>query len=369
MKAASFAAFLLAPALAVAAEIGPAAAWEPPAGAAAVLRAECASKPAADARACLLSFLKKNGASREAQDFALSLGGEAYMKRFEERGRVDLALTRYPFRADANDAVLLVNGEPALVDVSDPALLAPLQADPRLAALRREAPEAALWADDPGTPGVKARVGGGQRFVFAFPARDCRACAALATGFVAYDFDADGRFIGAKMVGLRRAAAFSIAGEVQAGKVFEAPIGSDMVFRLEPFPEGWTIAVKDKFGKDYCAIATLPFQGPNDLVIYGWHFLKRDDGVLGKSRNFRCVRTAIEYDAASKALDKVLWDANAPSSEIEAARKEQERLISAARPGRLTINDVKLGGAPGDQAPPIAALKFKFELFPAPGER
>src|SRR6185369_11293712 len=113
---------------------------------------------------------------------------------------------------------------------------------------------------------------GGQRFVFAFPARTCRDCADLTTGFVGYDFDAGGRFLGAKLLSLRRRAMFEASGEILDGKSFEAPVNADLVFRLEPFAEGWTIAVKDKAGRDYCAVVTPPFHGPNHLVIHGWHF-------------------------------------------------------------------------------------------------
>lgn len=338
------------------AEVGGAAAWNAPSGAAAALRAECAPKPAADARACLLEFLKGHGAGAEALDFARLLGGEAYLKRLDERGRVDIARVRFPFRAGAEDGVLLVNGRPAAVDVAAPELASALQQDARMVRFRKTEPDAQVWASEPGNPGVKLPPEGGQRFTFALPVKTCRACERVAIAYASYDFDASGAFKGARLVGLRRMAAFSVSGQVEAGKLFEAPVDKDLTLRLEPFPEGWSVAVKDKAGRDYCAIVTPPFTGANPLVLHGADFKSPD---APRVREFRCVRSAADYDAASKALEAALWGSG-PAA--EAAKAEQARLVRGARQGRLKIEDLALSGLPGDERPAISSLTFAVEL-------
>jgi hypothetical protein len=49
--------------------------------------------------------------------------------------------------------------------------------------------------------GEKQLSGGGQRFIFQFLIQDgCRACDPLGSAYVAYDFDAGGRFLGTKIL-------------------------------------------------------------------------------------------------------------------------------------------------------------------------
>ncbi|MDE2492220.1 MAG: hypothetical protein KGM24_15335, partial [Elusimicrobia bacterium] len=327
----------------------------------------CASKPRPGARACLRDAMRRGGASAAALDFSALLDGAGYLRRFDERGRVDVARVRWPLRANANDGALLVNGRPPIVDVSSPSLVSPLIGDRLLASVRAADPDARVWADDPGNPGVKEHDGG-ERVVFALPVRTCHACANLATAFVAYDFGPDGSFRGASVVGAQPAPVFRVSGEVEAGKAFAAPIGGGQVFRLIPFPEGWSIAVQDARGRDDCAVITPPYRGPNALVIHGSDFAKPGPGAPGRMRRFRCLAPG-DYDAAAAALDKTLWSRGVPAAELAAARAELDRLAAGARPGELMIRDVSLGGAPGDAAPPIARLDFTFELFPVPAAK
>jgi hypothetical protein len=119
--------------------------------------------------------------------------------------------------------------------------------------------------------------------------------------------------------------------------------------------------VKDTSGRDYCAIVTPPFTGPNDLVIRGRQLR---DGGAALTRNFRCVSTAAEYAQASAALGKILWGGGAPAKEIEEARAFHDKLSSGGRRGRLTITEFSLSGPPKDDAPGIEAMKFRFELLP-----
>lgn len=188
-----------APAVRAKEPVGPKAVWEALMGVMGNLHDECGSKTVPDVTRCLPKFMRKSGASPQALAFTKRLKGEGFLRRFDAAGPVGVAYVHYPFRANANDGVLLVNGRPDLVDVSDPALLKPLEKDPRVETVRVAEPEASLWATDPGGPTALMR-GEGRRFVFSFPLRTCHACENLAAARVAYDFDKDGKFLGVRLL-------------------------------------------------------------------------------------------------------------------------------------------------------------------------
>jgi len=347
-----------------AAEIGPDSVWQPLMGVSAQFRDECKMKPVPDVRACLRGFMERAGAKPPALELSRRLDGEGWAREFRELGRVDAVLVRYPFRANANDGVLLVNGTPELVDVASAAALKPLEDDARLAALRRGHPDAALWASDPGAPDAEERPGGGQRFVFSFPVRTCHACADLAETRVAYDFNADGLFLGTRLLTVENPPAFAVEGELSRGKAFEAPIDSTRTFRLSPFSEGWTIEVKDAAGNDYCKPVTPPYRGVNSLELFGRDFLGADGPRPDADRRFRCVEAPADEEEAFKTLGVVLWSGKASWKEIEAAQQAHERLAAAAQRGRLTLSRVVLGETGPGGRPRIESMTFRFELRP-----
>jgi len=190
-----------APAVRAQEPVGPKAVWEALMGVMGNLHDECGSKTVPDVSVCLPEFMRKAGASAQALAFTKRLKGEGFLRRFDAAGPVGVAYVHYPFRANANDGVLLVNGRPATVDVSDPALLKPLEKDPRVETIRVAEPQSTIWATDPGGPTTLMR-GEGRRFVFSFPMRTCHACENLAVARVAYDFDKDGKFLGVRLLGV-----------------------------------------------------------------------------------------------------------------------------------------------------------------------
>ena len=199
---------LLSAALAASApQAGPDAVWLAPRHTLDQLSAQCKGQAVPDVRQCLLSFMESSGAKPQAVAFAQGLEGVGFLRSLEPHDPVAVAFVTYPFRANANEGVLLVNGEPPLVDVSDPARLKPLLQDPRLRGVRVRQPDAGIWASDPGRPRVKKLRAKGVRFEFAFPVRVCHACADLAHARVGYDFDGSGRFLGAKLIGVNEAIA------------------------------------------------------------------------------------------------------------------------------------------------------------------
>lgn len=354
-----------APAAAPSPAVDETAVWSPTPGELVGLRDACAAKTGPDAGACLLAFMERAGATPAAIAFSRALGGTGYLRRLQDRGAVDSARVASPLKEGAPDRFLLVNGAPPRLDVSDRVLIAPLQGDPRVERLNPAGAVAAIQPGEPASAGAKPRPGGGERFLFVFPVKSCPDCPELASAFVAYDFDASSRFMGATLIGVRRPPVFSTTGEVTRGQAFSAPVGGGLTFRLEPFGEGWSIAVKDKDGKDYCGVVTPPFSGDNDLVLHGSQF---KDGRL-RPRRFKCLRTPEQYSQASADLGLILWGEGAPARKVRDARRLHAVLMDAARPGKLTIRSVKLSGGPEEEHPAIESMRFKIELFPAPGEK
>ena len=305
--------------------------------------------------------MSRAGAPPRAVDFARALGGAGYLRRVASAGRVAVGEAEYLFRAGADAGVLLLNGAPPVVDPSDPALLGPLMDDERLAVYRRESPGAAFWPGDADGPAEQPRPRGGQRFVFGLPLRVCRACAELARARAAFDFDGDGRFLGARLLTVVTPPLFSVSGTVTRGKGFEAPIDALRTFRLRPFSEGWTVEVKDKGGNDYCAVVTPPYRGTNDLMLFGGDF---KGAVAPAPRRFRCVAAQADQREAARALEKVLWSEKATWREVDAAAAEHEKIVLAAQRATLSLSLLQLGGSAPGGRPWIESTKFRFELLP-----
>jgi hypothetical protein len=185
--------------------VGAAAVWNPPAGFLAAMHAACDARPERLSE-CFLERMRAAGASSEAVAFTERAGGLQYMRAFREAGRVDVAWAVNPFRANTNDLVDLVNGDPPILDVDDPKHLEPavLERYPGYAAMRRAHPKLTSFPGDRHDRHAVqrvAQVGGGQRFVVGEDLRDgCHACAILGKARVAFDFDAGGKFRGVQVL-------------------------------------------------------------------------------------------------------------------------------------------------------------------------
>jgi curved DNA-binding protein CbpA len=145
---------------------------------------------------CMLGIMERTNATPQAINFARKYGG--YMSEFEEHGIVDIAYVVNPFLANSNDNILLVNGTPDIVDVSDYELPPDLQGDPRLQ--QAFAKGASLWTNHLNRP-VSIESGiNGQSFRFDFSIRTCNGCESLAIARISYDFDSSGRFQGTELL-------------------------------------------------------------------------------------------------------------------------------------------------------------------------
>ncbi len=155
---------------------------------------------------CFRKVMRESGASAEAVAFARRVESEAWMHAFRDTGRVDVAYVTYPFRANENQGVLLVNGEPGLVDVDNAGspLEGLLEKDPVYSGLARRFPGISLWPGDRytrGFPVMESLPGGGQRFYAGYLLRDgCHACKEIGSAMVAFEFSAEGRFLGKRLM-------------------------------------------------------------------------------------------------------------------------------------------------------------------------
>jgi predicted secreted protein len=162
------------------------------------VRQKCIDSDPSEIEECFADAMQSFGASNEAVSFTRFFGGGAYVRRFREAGRVDVAYVAYPFRANENHGILLVNGEPSIVDVDDIALLPKegMEQDKTYGTIKKAFPRVTLWPGDrsPKYPLAEPLPDGGQTFVIPYTLRNfCHACEVLGTAFFAFDFDKNGR--------------------------------------------------------------------------------------------------------------------------------------------------------------------------------
>jgi hypothetical protein len=152
--------------------------------------------------------MRRAGASSSAVAFARRIDSQGYLADFRDSGRVDVGWAVYPFRANENRVCLLLNGEPATIDVDEISRFRPvLAASLVFAAFERTHPGAAVFPGDRFHSSAiidESLPGGGQRFLVPYLLRDgCHACALLGRLLVAFEFDAAGRLVGTAVNAVR----------------------------------------------------------------------------------------------------------------------------------------------------------------------
>lgn len=160
---------------------------------------------------CYFEAMQRAGASREAVAFSRRLAKQhdgmlAFMRDFLNTGRVDIAYVICPFRANENQVCLLVNGSPEIIDVDNLRLLPQTQLKQNAVyqKLAGKYPAIDLWPGDrAGTqyPIARKLPNGGQRFIVAYYLQNgCHACARLGHARFAFDFNREGKFLGAQLL-------------------------------------------------------------------------------------------------------------------------------------------------------------------------
>lgn len=226
--------------------IGPAAVWEASAQLIEEIKTECADLTDPAAGRCLVSIMKKHGATPEAIAFTALMGNTAYLRQLQSDGRVDVAYVEYPFRPNENQGILLVNGFPRIIDVDDLSSMVKgqLQKDPLYIQLAKEFPAISLWpADRSGENAVVMGTSprGGLGFIVTYRLLNgCHDCALVGYARFAFEFDSLGNFIGVRLKGVEaKVAGDKGTGADSAGAQadpIEVAVGSDFSITLASNP-------------------------------------------------------------------------------------------------------------------------------------
>ncbi len=166
----------------------------------------CFPLPGGDPQ-CITGVMQKAGASPQAVEFdTKALGGEAFLTKFQEMGKVDLGTIVYPTRANSNTQFILVNGTPPLIHVDDADAFQKaidIHTDPLYSSLAAKFPQLEVSIGDNQFEKMEQPSAGGQRFIFSFRiVNGCRACEDAGVAHVAFDFDGSGSFTGLKLISL-----------------------------------------------------------------------------------------------------------------------------------------------------------------------
>jgi predicted secreted protein len=292
--------------------VSAAAVWNPPVDMLAAMRQKCGEADPTHMERCFLNEMKSAGASPEALAFAESLAaslGVVYLRAFRRLEKVDVAYIEYAFRANELEGVLLVNGNPSPIDVDDDRFTidAEMRKNAAYAALAEQYPHISLWPGDrfdSKLPTMTSTGWGTQSFLVQYTLRDgCHACAVLGTATLAFNFDTQGNFQGARVSSVAAAPApraaeiapssggFDVAGGVEeirvlAGKQFSITLAANRTtgyaWRLATPPD--PVMLK-QISNDYHAADSGALGAPGEEV---WTFESIVQGTV--QLNFEYVR-------------------------------------------------------------------------------
>ena len=265
-------------------EVGPEAVW--PVSRAMLTRAvekACDDAQGKGVDGPFLEVMEGLGAGPAALRFSASLETAAYLHAFQEAGPVDVGWVHYPFRANERFGCYLLNGNPGLLDVDDPAIRPEkaLKERARTSILGGQAGEITVWPGDrlgPGRVAVSALPDGGIRFIAGYVLRDgCHACDLLGSAEIAFDFDDKGGLLGSEVASMGKVIHTAVGGRVTLS--LEAPSkepGRWQAFRL-PSPDILRLESK----------AHVPARSGRDKPSERWTFEALAPGRV--LLNFRCV--------------------------------------------------------------------------------
>jgi hypothetical protein len=195
-------------------KIGPSAVWKLPDPLRTTILKKCgdATQPPSFAE-CFINQMQAGGAPAAAVAFTRELykvsGGEVgLMYGFHKVGPVDIAWVNYPLRANTNDGLLFVNGQPRIINVEDLKLLdqTDMQQDPQFQDAKAQFPNIGVWPGDrDGTtwPNSQATANGGVQFTVGYPLiNGCHACARAGFVLFNWNFGPQGKFLGTKFIGI-----------------------------------------------------------------------------------------------------------------------------------------------------------------------
>lgn len=150
--------------------------------------------------------MREDGASSEAIRFTEMTDTTGYVRQFACAGNVGIAYVDYPFRANENLGIILVNGDPPMIDVDDfrHVDLEKLKRDSTYLKLVSRYPDASLWPGDrfnTSEPHAVSLKNGHEGFIVTYTIRNgCHACEEIGTVRFEFVFGKEGRFMGTTLL-------------------------------------------------------------------------------------------------------------------------------------------------------------------------
>jgi len=162
---------------------------------------------------CMMQQMAKAGAPGDAVAFTRELSKQSegefgIMTGFHDEGPVAFAWVTYPLRANTNYGLLLVNGQPRILNVEDLKLLdvKTMKQSFQFRDLKRQYPNVDVWPGDRDGkiwPNSQAGPHGGIQFTVQYPLiNGCHACARAGFAIFNWNFDATGKFLGTAFQGM-----------------------------------------------------------------------------------------------------------------------------------------------------------------------
>jgi hypothetical protein len=162
---------------------------------------------------CMIGQMAKVSAPADAISFARQLYKEGHgefgiMTGFQDEGAVAFAWVTYPLRANTNYGLLLLNGQPRIVNVEDLTLLdvKTMKNSSQFRDLKGQFPDVDVWPGDRDGklwPNSEAGPNGGIQFTIDYPLiNGCHACARAGSALFNWNFDAQGKFLGTTFQGM-----------------------------------------------------------------------------------------------------------------------------------------------------------------------
>lgn len=187
--------------------------WKMPGGFVANAQAACGSSSAPQFGECVTREMLKAGASPSSMSFTRKLynqnhGEVGFMTSFQKGLPVDIAWVTYSWRPDHQYGLLLLNGEPEIVNVEDVSLLdrKTMQQSFQYKDLLNQFAKVEIFPRDrDGTTWPESQPGpdGGTQFVMSYPLRNgCVTCANAGSAIFTWNFDKQGKLLGTSFMGM-----------------------------------------------------------------------------------------------------------------------------------------------------------------------
>jgi hypothetical protein len=157
--------------------------------------------------------MEKAGAPGASVDFSRSLLKRRHedvgvMTSYQQGKPVDIAWVTYPWRQDHKYGLLLLNGQPTIVNIEDLDHLdqKSMRESLQYKTLQKQYPKVDIYPGDRDGrtyPDSQPGSNGGLQYILVYPLRNgCPNCANAGSAMFTWNFDMDGKFLGTSFMGL-----------------------------------------------------------------------------------------------------------------------------------------------------------------------